>query len=609
MHGFNPLSLRALRPVVDEKAKAKPDPRRGFRNLFGTPAEVFSAGGLMHEPDSEQKLTDLMIRLASRTSVRQNDFWSDQLAPAAGSAATAADAPRLETWENPHLPSGYTYLLQLVAHDLVASTVSLSIDVERAQVENARDDALVLETIYGNGPELTPEPFEYSREAMMGRGLVPRTRMRLGPMRPKIAGTRHCPHRDLGRGTGTAGIEGGYRPLDMVEDGARDSERKRLWLTETMVADTRNDSHALLSQLTVLFHILHNTLIDKLEKRLAQKSKEWSAQEFAWRRYVCARTAVTLIYRRIIRNDLMQRLLHPAVYAFYTKGCRLERPEDVGEGIPVEFSHGAFRFGHAMVREAYRVNDPVTPQLMDFGLQLSPRLPYKLPVNADWMVDWSLFFEVDPEVAPNFSRRIGPHYARPLLADLVFTPESGRGLPFLDHLSASYAGLWSVPSLIAHVKEMLKKQPNSSLANIFITYDLWRAPFSGWLGEGDSLIPLSDDDKTRLATDPPLSLFISFEAAHSIEGGVPARKGGGTRLGALGSLIVAETIYGALDRNKVMFDGAPTLTSSLRDCCAKLLDTPDALADVAVENGGTRRDINEMKDVILFLAANGAFPA
>jgi hypothetical protein len=395
----------------------------------------------------------------------------------------------------------------------------------------------------------------------------------------------------------------------MVADGARDSERKKLWLTETMVADTRNDSHALLSQLTVLFHVLHNTLIDKLEKRLAQKSKEWSGQEFAWRRYVCARTAVTLIYRRIIRDDLMQRLLHPAIYAAYTKGWRLERPEAVSEGIPVEFSHGAFRFGHAMVREAYRVNDPVKSQLMDFGLQLSPRLPYKLPVNADWMVDWRLFFEVDPEVAPNFSRRIGPHYARPLLADLVFTPESGRGLPFLDHLSASYAGLWSVPSLITHVKEMLKKQPNSSLANIFITYDLWRAPFSGWLGEGDSLIPLSDNDKTRLATDPPLSLFISFEAAHSIERGVPVRKGGGTRLGALGSLIVAETIYSALDRNKVMFDGAPNLTSSLRDCCAKLLDTPDALADVAIENGGTRRDINEMKDVILFLAANGAFPA
>ncbi|HWV82243.1 MAG TPA: peroxidase family protein [Hyphomicrobiaceae bacterium] len=609
MHGFNPLSLRAHRLVVDEKAMAKPDPRRGFRNLFGTPDVVFSAGGLMQEPDSEKKLTNLMIRLASRTAAGQNRFWSDRLVPPAESAAAAAAAAPLETWENPHLPSGYTYLLQLVAHDLVASTVSLSIDVERAQVENSREDALLLETVYGDGPEITPEPYEFSREALNGRGLVPRTRLRIGPQRPKIAGTTHCPHRDLGRGTGTAGVGSGNHPINVVEDGARDSDRAKLWLTETMVADTRNDSHALLSQLTVLFHILHNTLIEKLEKRVARKPEEWSEQEFAWRRFVCARAAVTLIYRRIIRNDLMRRLLHPDVYDAYTRGWRLEKAEEVGEGIPVEFSHGAFRFGHAMVRDEYRVNDPATPQLMDFGLQQSPRLPYKLPVNADWLVDWRLFFEVDPAVAPNFSRRIGPHYARPLLADLVFTPESGRGLPFLDHLSAAYAGLWSVPSLLAHIKEVLSEQRNSSLANIFITYDLWRAPFSGWLGEGDSLIPLSDDDKTRLATDPPLSLFVVFEAAHSVRDGVPERNGGGAHLGALGSLIVAETIYGALDRNRVMFDGAPSLGASLSNCCAHLLDAPGALADVAVEGNGTRRDINEMKDVILFLAANGAFPA
>ena len=609
MHGFNPLSLRTHRLVVDEKARAKPDPRRGFRNLFGAPDVVFSAAGLMQEPDSEAKLIGLMMRLASRTAAGQNSFWTDRLAAPAGSAAAAAGAAPLERWENPNLPSGYTYLLQLVAHDLVASTVSLSIDVERAEVENTRDDALMLETVYGDGPELTPKPYELSREALKGRGLVPRTRLRTGPLRPKIAGATHCPHRDLGRGTGTAGVESGNRPINMVEDDARDTDRSKLWLTETMVADTRNDSHALLSQFTLLFHILHNTLVDKLETRVTRKTGEWSEQEYAWRTFVCARTAVTLIYRRIIRNDLMRRLLHPDIFEAYTKNWRLEKPEAVGEGIPIEFSHGAFRFGHAMVRDEYRVNDPKKSLLMDFGLQQSPRLPYKLPVNAEWLVDWRLFFEIDPAVVPNYSRRLGPHYARPLLADLVFTPESGRGLPFLDNLSASYAGLWSVPSLIARIKEVLSKQPNSSLADIFITYDLWRAPFSGWLGESDGLIPLSDDDKTRLATDPPLSSFVLFEAGHSVRPGGPERNGGGARLGALGSLIVAETIYGALDRNKVMFDGGPSLAASLRACCERVLDAPDALADVAVESSGTRRDINEMKDVIVFLAANGAFPA
>ncbi|MFN3745655.1 MAG: peroxidase family protein [Hyphomicrobiaceae bacterium] len=608
MHGFNPLGLGAWRSFVDVEAKAKPAPRRGFRNLLGPPEVVFSADGLMQQADGDEKLTKLIRKLASRTAAGRDAFWSDRLKDREPAEANAGSA-RIETWENPHIPAGYTYLLQLVAHDLVASSVSLSIDVERAQVENAREDALLLETIYGDGPELTPEPYEFTREHLKGRGLVPRTRLRLGPLRPKIAGTWHCPHRDLGRGTGTAGIHSGNRPINYVEDGARDSDRAKLWLTETMVADTRNDSHALLSQLTVLFHLLHNVLTAKLEKCVPARPKEWSEQEFAWRRFVCARTAVTLIYRRIIRRDLMCKLLHPEVYKAYNhRGFRLEQSEGLEEGIPLEFSHGAFRFGHAMVRDAYRVNDPKKSLLMDFGLQQSPHFPYKLPVKDDWMVDWRLFFEVDPETEPNFSRRIGPHYARPMLADLVFTLENGRGLPFLDHFSAAHAGLWSVPKLMARIKEQLAKRSDSSLADIFITYDLWRALLSGWLGESDGLIPLSDDDIKRLANDPPLPLFVLFEAAHAISDGVPVRKGGGARLGALGSIIVAETIYGALDRNKLMFDDRENLSKALRDCCTKLLNAPKALDEVAIGSGGERRDINEMKDVILFLAANGAFP-
>ena len=37
-----------------------------------------------------------------------------------------ADAS-LERWENPRIPSGYTYLLQFVAHDLVHSAIPLSV--------------------------------------------------------------------------------------------------------------------------------------------------------------------------------------------------------------------------------------------------------------------------------------------------------------------------------------------------------------------------------------------------------------------------------------------------------------------------------------------------
>ncbi len=595
MHGFNPLGLRALRRIVEEKARAKTDPRRGFRNLFGSSVVLFTGDGLIQEPNGDRDLTALMKRLTSQRSGAPDQFWSDLLPAPAGGTGTVA------TWENPGIPSGYTYLLQLVAHDLVASTVSLSTIIGRTAVDNARDNALILDTIYGDGPELTPDPYEVDKAHFFSKGLVPRTRLRLSPRRPPIPGAAFCPHRDLARGTGTAGLAAG-KPVFLVEDEEQDADNPKPSPTDTMIADERNDSHALLSQFAVLFHMLHNIVIDTLSKRPLHNPKDWSAGELAWRRFLCARLAVTLIYRRIIRDDLLRKILHEKVYAAYAnEGLRLDK----GSGIPLEFSHGAFRFGHAMVRDSYKINDPAkAPLLTDFAIRQARRFPYELPVRQDWLIDWRLFFEVEPGTTPNYSRRIGPDYGRVMFSDMMFTSEPGLGLPFLDHLSSAYAGIWSVPRLFERLAKELR---NSSLAHFF-TYDLWRSPFLSWLGESDSSRRLSDIDKRRLANDPPLSLFVLFEAAHTIKNGAPVREGGGARLGPLGSLIVAETIFGALDE-KVEFEKASTLSDALRDCCAELLDDRSALDDVAVGSGAGRRDIAEMKDVILFLAAKGAFAA
>lgn len=596
MHGFNPLGLRALKDIVDRKARAKVDPRRGFRNLFGSSAVLFSGDGLLQEPDGDRILTELMKKLTRQRSEPPDHFWSDTL------PAPAAEASELKTWENPAIPSGYTYLLQLVAHDLVASTVSLSTIIGRSAVDNARDNALILDTIYGDGPELTPDPYEVDTEHHFSRGLVPRTRLRLSPPRPRVPGATFCPHRDLGRGTGTAGLANG-KPIFLVEDEEQDTDNPKPYPTDTMIADERNDSHALLSQLVVLFHLLHNTVIKTLQDRPPHNPQGWSQAERAWRRFLCARLAVTLIYRKIVRDDLLRRILHEKVYAAYTNdGLRLDK----GEGIPLEFSHGAFRFGHAMVRDSYRINDPSkAPLLTDFALRQARRFPFELPVSQDWLIDWRLFFEVEQGTAPNYSRRIGPDYGRVMFSDLMFTSEPGLGLPFLDHLSAAHAGIWSVPRLF---ERLAKALPNSSLAHFFSTYEFWRAPFLSWLGESDSTGRLSETDKRRLANDPPLSLFVLFEAAHTIKDGAPVRDGGGARLGPLGSIIVAETIFGALDQ-KIEFENASTLSEALRNCGGELLDDPAALDDVAVGAGADRREIGEMKDVILFLAAKGKFAA
>ena len=88
----------------------------------------------------------------------------------------------IERWENPHIPSGYTYLLQFVAHDLVHSAIPLSVagDTLVADTANARRTALKLETLFGNGP--VGSPFVYAQDAPNDER---RTKLRLGRMRWK----------------------------------------------------------------------------------------------------------------------------------------------------------------------------------------------------------------------------------------------------------------------------------------------------------------------------------------------------------------------------------------------------------------------------------------
>jgi hypothetical protein len=92
--------------------------------------------------------------------------------------------------------------------------------------------------------------------------------------------------------------------------------------------------------------------------------------------------------------------------------------------MPLEFSHGAFRFGHAMVRESYVTNETTanTPLSMARGLeQSSMRNPMLTPVSQSWVVDWAFFFD-DDEKRRNHSHRIGPKYSSPLLSETLFKP-------------------------------------------------------------------------------------------------------------------------------------------------------------------------------------------
>jgi hypothetical protein len=81
-----------------------------------------------------------------------------------------------------------------------------------------------------------------------------------------------------------------------------------------------------------------------------------------------------------------------------------------------------------------------------------------------------------------------------------------------------------------------------------------------WLASEAAYSPLTINDIETLANDPPLPLFIWFEAMRQ-----PQAEG--LHLGPLGSIIVAEVIFGALERATVP---AATRTNSLADALAAI---------------------------------------
>ena len=447
--------------------------------------------------------------------------------------------------DNSGIPSGYTYLLQFIAHDMVDSVLSFNIhdpDITPG-ARNARSEPLRLETLYGNGPDECPQAYEYTTQQVT-RGLIPRIRLRVGGRvsPPPPEGNPYCPFRDIARNTAQKTAEG----LDVSP-----------LLTEAMLADPRNDAHALVSQLTVLFQLLHNHLISLLETALQPFAAQeaFPTREVAYREFHCARLVLTLIYRNIIKKDVLENILDEGVYHRYMTDPQL--PFDKGKGIPLEFSFGAFRFGHAIVRDRYKVNSLFNDQPTGGALRRSAPLAHQglLPIKSDWLIDWSRFFDNSKGVTPNFSKQIGPRYPEALKDDLLFFPPKADGvdaggLMDRDLLSSAYAGLLSVPALI---REMQSRGFDTveDLAQ-------WQSPMRTWLTQAPGLEPgqgplqAADQDLDRIVADPPLPFFVLFEAARI---GRPDEAQSGRTLGPLGSVIVAETILGAMEAHPLGIEG------------------------------------------------------
>jgi hypothetical protein len=508
---------------------------QGFRHFIREPGpgERFAFGGVPYDSTNES------MRVAAQQLMRRLARRLEREPPPAGG-----------NFDNPNIPSGYTYLFQLAAHDLVHSTVLLSLAEGRlTAIANSRAVPLRLETIFGEGPAARPDLYDKSTS---GSRFHPR--LRVGPLREN--GT-------LGAGGETPVITN--LEFDIARGGCPFGHDQRAkGLPEPMIGDPRNDDHPILSQLVVLFHHLHNTILGEIAAAPGHPAMG-SPFDTDHVNYLCARTATTLIYRTLIRRDLLARLLHPAVHDAYERGLVPVADQPVVPGTrwkaPFELTHGALRAAHTMVRPSYVFNGEGHPEeftLRNMLLQSSDDLPAQMPLQTKWALDWTRFFGNGPPMAFNYSRRIRPHYDGHLLDDLTFPSENGdgvAGLAYRDLLSGMDGMPWSVAALVAALRAthgtLLARSPLLTPNPAQPSAKPWAAPLAAWLKavpayqDADTF---SDAEADALSNDPPLSLFIAFEAMTD-----PAT-GGGERLGVLGSILIADVIYNVLRRDPIIQD-------------------------------------------------------
>jgi len=251
--------------------------------------------------------------------------------------------------ENRAIPAGYTYFAQFVDHDITSmNTVAddlvtdLSTPLDPASLVNERTTALDLDSLYGRGPGADPQLYAGDGVHLLaGRAL---------------SGSPDAAATDLPRDAdGTA-----------------------------IVADERNDENRMVGGIHAMFIRLHNDTVD----RLAVRHPGWPAA----RLFETARQQVVTAYQSVIARDLIPRLVGPEVWRNALDARRAAGGTTACTTLPVEFAVAAYRLGHSMVRDDYRLNSGLAALPVFSGtFQPGSDLAGFSPSPDGFAIDWSLF--------------------------------------------------------------------------------------------------------------------------------------------------------------------------------------------------------------------------
>jgi heme peroxidase len=233
--------------------------------------------------------------------------------------------------DHPEAPAGFTFFGQFLDHDLTLDTEPQpTAPVNIRTLDNDRTGIFDLDSVYGDGPQRTPQLYE----------------------EPDL---KHLK-------VGVSGF------LNDIPDVPREANGTAI------LADGRNDENLIIAQLHAAFLRFHNRLIDEGKSFAdAQRLTRWH-------------------YQWLIVHDYLPRIVGQRnVDRFLNSNGEFYKPGNAHDPVlPVEFAVAAFRFGHSQVRPFYRLNGTPTGALRIFSLDPAiPDLRGGRPVPEDASPDFS----------------------------------------------------------------------------------------------------------------------------------------------------------------------------------------------------------------------------
>ncbi len=222
------------------------------------------------------------------------------------------------------LPSEYTYLGQFIDHNLdFDETAQPTTRVSPRSVTNFESFRFDLNDIFGGGPAVDPQLYASDHKHLL------------------VAGTLGKPKPD-----GFPTVRGNGGVFDLARNPANG---------EADLLDQRNDENQIVSQVTAAFIAFYN---DFVNRGLG---------------YARARQLTEDYYQEIVLTDVLpafvgQRTINRYLHFGRNGSAHVDTPNfPAANFTPIEFSVGAYRFGHSLVRNAYHINDikPLTSGILD----------------------------------------------------------------------------------------------------------------------------------------------------------------------------------------------------------------------------------------------------